>query len=620
MKEIQQVHGNLSSKLYRMKIKGSGRMAQRMLIFFFTGIFFSCNPGKKPAGNVSIPQDSRFEKLTEVFIEDLWKTYPSWASGEGNHSFDTVIVVPDEESRQRELEFCRRYLDSLKRIDEYAIEPLHRAEYRVMLNELQAIEWSVRDFREYRWNPAMYNIGESFDKILKGDYITGADKIRILYRRMKNIPDYYLSVQNNIDLPTFEHTRLAIDQHKGTVGIFDKEIRDSLNRCSIGEHEKQMIEERLNKAVDAIRGYIDWLEKSLLPSLTAEKARSFRIGKENYFTKFGFEISRINTAEGIYRKAILYKSLIQEELLHMCLPQWKKYFPRQPQPENKLALTRKIIDTLSAIHPHRDSLMVEVRRQLPALVNFIKKNDLLTIDETKPLVIHETPEYLRGISGASISAPGFFEKEDTTYYNVTPLTGFSSAEAESYLREYNRYTMQILNIHEAIPGHYTQLAYSNQSKSVISGLFHNTAMVEGWAVYSERMMMESGYGNKNNEPDVMDTAMWILYYKWHLRVICNTILDYSIHVLGMSETDALNLLVNEAFQQDTEAREKWKRATLTQVQLASYFTGYLEIYALREEIENRNRKEFNLKKFHEKFLGYGSMPVSIIRQLMLEGN
>jgi uncharacterized protein (DUF885 family) len=123
------------------------------------------------------------------------------------------------------------------------------------------------------------------------------------------------------------------------------------------------------------------------------------------------------------------------------------------------------------------------------------------------------------------------------------------------------------------------------------------------------MMIEAGYGNA--EPEML-----LMYNKWHLRTVCNTILDYSVHVKGWKKEDAIHLLVDEAFQQQAEAEGKWKRVQLSQVQLCSYFTGYSEIYALREEM--KKKKDFDLKKFHESFLSYGSAPVKEIKKLMLK--
>jgi uncharacterized protein (DUF885 family) len=179
--------------------------------------------------------------------------------------------------------------------------------------------------------------------------------------------------------------------------------------------------------------------------------------------------------------------------------------------------------------------------------------------------------------------------------------------------------LQILNIHEAIPGHYTQLVYANQSPSIIKSILGNNAMIEGWAVYTERMMLENGYdGDQDMDSTEASPEMWLMYYKWNLRSTCNTILDHDIHVNNLSKEAAIHLLTKEAFQQQAEAEGKWRRATLSQVQLCSYFTGFSEILALREELKNKMGNQFDLKTFHEKFLSYGSAPVKYIREMMLK--
>lgn len=186
----------------------------------------------------------------------------------------------------------------------------------------------------------------------------------------------------------------------------------------------------------------------------------------------------------------------------------------------------------------------------------------------------------------------------------------SKERAKSFLREYNNYTMQILNIHEGIPGHYVQLVYSMKSPSLVKKIFGNGTMIEGWAVYSERMMLENGYGN--NSPE-----LWLMYYKWYLRVVCNTILDYELHNKNLSQKNALKLLMDDAFQEKTEAEMKWERATYSQVQLASYFSGFSQIYQFRENLKKAQGEKFNLKEFNEHFLSYGSAPIRDIIDLMM---
>jgi uncharacterized protein (DUF885 family) len=270
-----------------------------------------------------------------------------------------------------------------------------------------------------------------------------------------------------------------------------------------------------------------------------------------------------------------------------------------------------MIDTLSVKHVKAEEFQSAIETQIPKLVAFVKQKDLLYIDDSKPLVVRKEPAYMAGVAGASISAPGPYDKGGNTYYNVGSLTGWTKEATESYLREYNHYILQILNIHEAIPGHYTQLVYANQSPSLIKSILGNGAMIEGWAVYTEQMMLENGYGD--NAPE-----MWLMWYKWHLRTVCNAILDYSVHVKNMSEKDAMHLLVDEAFQQQAEAAGKWKRVSVSSVQLTSYFTGYKEIYDLREAVKQKEGKQFNLKAFNEKFLSFGNSPVKYIREMMLK--
>jgi uncharacterized protein (DUF885 family) len=288
---------------------------------------------------------------------------------------------------------------------------------------------------------------------------------------------------------------------------------------------------------------------------------------------------------------------------------WPKYFPNAAPPDDRFDKIGRVIAKLSEQHVAREELVAAISEQIPELEQWVRDHDLLTLDPTKPLKVRETPLYMRGIALASINAPGPYDPGAPTYYNVTPLDDLSAERAESTLREYNRWMLPILNIHEAVPGHYAQLVYANKSPSLIKSVFGNGAMIEGWAVYTERMMLESGYGDSKAE-------MWLVYSKWNLRTVCNTILDYGVHALDMSEADAMDLLVRQAFQTEQEAAEKWRRVTRTSVQLTSYFSGYSAIMELRERLKRKQGEKFDLKRFHEQFLSYGNAPVKVIRELM----
>jgi uncharacterized protein (DUF885 family) len=578
-------------------------------------LFYSCNTPSadtNTANHSGEEQNRAFDQYKELFIEDFWTLYPGNASSQGNHQCDSILVVPTDDFHKKEIAFASRHLDSLHRHDIAALNASNKTDYYILENMLQGITFYTNEFKEYEWNPAWYNVGGGFAEIVQSKHASIQTKLHALYVRMATIPAYYEAAKQNIKKPTLEHTDLAIQQNAGSLEVFKGMLTDSLKSSSMEAAEVQKIDIRIKESVKAIEDYIHWLKQDVKPGLTPQTARSFRIGKDLYEKKFKFDIVSHYTAEEIYNKALQRKKELQAEMLKITRELYKKYFPKTPTPaEFTIAHTKELIDEISKKHVHRDSFQVAIEKQLPELTKFVSDRNLLYLDPSKPLVVRKEPEYMAGVAGASISSPGPYDKQGNTYYNVGSMAGYTHEGAESYLREYNHYILQILNIHEAIPGHYAQLVYSNQSPSLIKSLFGNGAMVEGWAVYAERMMLENGYGN--NEPE-----MWLMYYKWHLRTVCNTLIDYSIQVLDKKKEEVVTLLVEEAFQQKQEAENKWKRASLSQVQLTSYFTGYTEIYELREELKSKQSNPFNLKEFHEKFLSYGSAPVKYIRQLMLE--
>jgi hypothetical protein len=288
---------------------------------------------------------------------------------------------------------------------------------------------------------------------------------------------------------------------------------------------------------------------------------------------------------------------------------WPKYFGAKPLPADSLDMVALVIDTISSNHVSPGDFRSAIENTLPKLSAFVRAKNLVTLDPTNSLLVRKEPGYMAGVAGVSMSSPGPYDKDGNSYLNVGSLAGWPAEKAESYLREYNHYTMQLLCMHEAIPGHYVQSVYANKAPSLIKSISGNSAMIEGWAVYCEEMMLDNGY---SDEPE-----MKLMWYKWHLRAVCNTILDYKAHNENLPKQDAIKLLTHEAFQQQAEADGKWKRITESSVQLDSYFAGYKEIIDLREAYKKKMGDKYKLKDFNEKFLSYGSAPIRYIKEAML---
>ena len=561
-------------------------------------------------GQITLGQDQQFAEFKEKFLEANWKLNPTWGVYVGYYKYDDQLLIPNGELRALRRQFYVNELQALKEFDANKLNSSNATDLAIIEGQLKSNIWNIDSFRQYEWNPASYNPAGAFGVILNTDYKPIEERIQTISVRLEQVPPYYAAAIENIKVPTLEHLDLALSQSSGALNMFASIIPSKLGEVDLSEQDRKQINNRLALAEIAVKSYITFLQVKKEELTASGEARGFRIGAELYEKKFQHDIKSSYTALELYELALAAKAKLHREMVTITKQLWPKYFANEAMPSDDLVAVKQLIDKLSAKHVSRDKFVDEIRRQMPIIQKFMDDNELLDSDPTRPLIVRLMPEHQRGYAGASVNAPGPYDATANTYYNVSPLDGMSDEQAESYLREYNHWILQILNIHEAIPGHYTQLMHANKSPSKIKSIFGNGAMVEGWAVYSERMMLESGYGD--NEPE-----MWLMYSKWNLRVVVNTILDYSVQVLGMSRADGLDMLMNEAFQEQAEAEGKWRRATVSQVQLTSYFSGYSEIYEFREALKVAMGQKFNLREFHNKFLSYGNAPVPVIKSLML---
>ncbi|RYY37392.1 MAG: DUF885 domain-containing protein [Sphingobacteriaceae bacterium] len=545
-----------------------------------------------------------FARYETTFLEKLWEINPDWGTSLGYHKNDSLLVMPSD-YRKDMISFAKNNLDSLSHYPETELSDANRMDFYLIQNFLRSSEWSIEQLKAHQWDPTTYNIISTFAYILNEPYAPLSKRVTSFYQKLENLPDYYKDAQKQIKNPVPELTDLAIDQLTGGADVLEKDFADSLKKSGIAEAQQKPMLDRAQLAATTVKNFVAWLK-----TVKSDKGRSLRLGKSLYDEKFEHEIQSSFTAQQVFNAAVERKKLLHKQMIKLSKELWPKYMGAKALPADSLQMVAEVVEQLSLKHTTQELFQSAIEKQIPKLSAFVQEKQLLTLDPSKPLVVRKEPAYMAGVAGASISSPGPYEKNGKTYYNVGSLAGWDKEKAESFLREYNDYTLQILNIHEAIPGHYVQLVYSNKSPSLIKSIFGNGAMVEGWAVYSEEMMLDAGYGN--NEPE-----MKLMWYKWNLRSVCNTILDYSVHAGNMTKEQALKLLTKEAFQQQAEADGKWTRVTVSSVQLTSYFTGYKEIMELRDAYRKKLSDKYHLKDFNEKFLSYGSAPVKYIKEAML---
>ena len=285
--------------------------------------------------------------------------------------------------------------------------------------------------------------------------------------------------------------------------------------------------------------------------------------------------------------------------------------PAKPSAAQQQRAIKAALELAYAERPQRDAVLDAARASLVDATRFVREKNIVTVPD-EPLEIIVMPEFQQGVALAYCDSPGALEAGQKTFYAVSPIPAqWTRAQTDSFLREYNSRSIHNLTIHEAMPGHYLQLAHANKYPSTLRKVLASGPFIEGWAVYTERVMIEQGYMNG-------DPLMKLIQLKWYLRSIVNALLDQAVHVDGISRDAAMKLMTESGFQEEREAAGKWTRAQLTSAQLPVYFVGAQEHIALRAEAEQRLGAAFSLREYHDKVLSYGSPPVRFARELLFD--
>jgi len=575
--------------------------------FLFVILTLGCGSKKE---SVHQSADTSFAAFEETFLDAYWKQYPSGSIFIGYGKYYETPVIPDSMAIAKNISFSRQWLDSLASMNYDGLHDNNKISFNIIRNQLESDIWYSDVFKIDEWNASLYNLSSGCYYIINQPYAPMDERLRILSKHLEHAEAYYEAAVKILRRPTREHIELSILQNEGGLSVFGEALTDSIKASSLSDDEKSVLNKNVGKTVQATKNFIDALKKIL--SDKNYQFRSFRIGKDLFEQKFKYDLVTTFTPLEIYNKAVEDKKMYYSKMYVTADSLWGKYFGKTPKPGDTLKLIQTVIDKISLQHAKPENFFDSLTNHVYRLKKFILEKKLFDFDTAYPMKVRIMPAFMSGVAVANAEFTPPYQKEGETYYNIDDLTTYPKEKAEGTLREYNNYSSQLLSIHEAVPGHCLQGIYNNKnSPDVLRSVFTNGAMIEGWAVYTEGMMLDNGWGNHSLEMDLMNG-------KLKLRVLANVIIDYDLQCLNKSKESIINLMVKECFQTKAQAEEKYHRATVSQVQLCSYYTGYLAIASLREEYKRKMGAQYSLKDFHEKFLSFGSSPVKYIRERMLE--
>ncbi len=503
--------------------------------------------------------------------------------------------------------FYRDFRSRLARIKPDVLSPEDRADWDILSGQTALALLELDTIQSYRHNPTVYVelIGNALFSPYTLEYAPKPQRYRQIVARLEKIPALLDQARKNLaDSPEIWNT-VAREENEGTIRLIDKTLREDAPAELRADYDRAA-----RPALEALRGFSAFLQNEL-----SGRASDWRLGPGRYAEKFRYALAGDQAPERVLADAEAALWAVRKQMWDISLPLHHKMYPSHKDPVD---LTLIVGETLRKVSERRSTpatYFADARRDLAETREFVQSKGLLPLRPRDNLQVIETPEFMRGIySVGGFSPAPALEPQLGAFYWLTPIPkDWPKERVESKLREYNFQGLKLLTIHEAMPGHYVQFEYANaiepQTRRLLRGLFGNGPYVEGWAVYVTEVMLDAGYLDSSPE-------LRLTFLKQQLRMIANTILDIRLQTMGMTDEQAMDLMVKQCFQESEEATGKLRRAKLSSTQLPTYYVGWRDWHRVRERYRALKGGAFRLAEFHERALKEGAVPLPVLARLL----
>ena len=541
--------------------------------------------------------DRRFDALIDEWFAGELAARPNWATGVGIHDYDAKLDETSRAAYERRLARVREFRQRARAIEVDHLSLNRRLDQEIFVARMSATELELATIRGWQRNPSGYPgvVSQGVYNLIKRNFAPVDQRLVSINARLLEVPRVFADARANLENPPKVYTEIAIGQTKGLVTF----LRDLLPKAVAGakdEKARTLFAERNQAAIAEVEAYAKWLETDLLPRSKGE----FAIGRQAYQDKLKYDEMSALPVDSVLARG--YRELAEN---HRRMVEVGRRIDPAKTPE-------QILKDMAAIHPAEDSLVIATREGLDKIRRFIADRKILTPPPNQNLNVIETPVFNRSLSFASMDSPGVFEKNaNEAYYNVTPVEANWSAEKKAeHLGFFNAYQLEVVSIHEAFPGHYYQFLHLKEVPSLVRTLMGSGSNSEGWAHYCEEMAIEEGYGGGDPHYEL---AMLNLA----LQRIGRLIVGIEMHVNGWTQEQGTAFFEKEAYMARINAEREARRGTSDPTYLV-YTLGKWDIQQLRTDVKARMGDRFVLGEFHDRLLGLGRAPLSIIRQAFLD--
>jgi uncharacterized protein (DUF885 family) len=577
-----------------------------------------------------------FRARVDRFVAEYLERSPTMATVIGDHRWDDRWPDLTPDGRRERLAFIERWLVELGSLADLA--PDDAIDRDLLAMELEAERFDETELREEAWNPLqwVYLMGGGLFPLIAREFAPLAVRLGSVAGRLEGVAAVVdaaiAEIGSHPSRPVGRfQTEKGLEQLPGVIELAEEAIEFA--EADAGDPAVADLLPRLRAATDGARVALNRFERHLRDVILPASEGEGRLGADLFAAKMRHTMrSEALTPDRILGQADREFGAVRAEMVRIAGELWETWQPGVPRPTDDQTLVRGVLDAIAADHPAGDELLQFCRDELVRIEAFCREGDVIGLAD-EPLDIRWTPTFMRSFGGAMLDSPGPLDQGEKAFFSITPVNeAWPPERQESYLREDNARMLRLLTIHEAVPGHYLQGVYANRVDSIVRTIFGSGLFAEGWAVYVTQVMMDLGYGAD-------DPALLLTHWKFYLRSITNAVIDARIHVHGMTEDEAVSLMVEGGFQEEGEARAKYDRARLSSTQLSTYFTGSLEFWDIEREVRRRaavaagasaeavpeprlvggfgETPGFTYRAHLENLISHGAPPTSLLRRLVL---
>ncbi len=558
-------------------------------------LFINCSKKEKVFNNL----DASFDSLTEEFLKDYFTFRPSVATYHGLHEYDREKRNYSKAALETELSKLKSYEQRLVAMGD-SISPKVSYDFKILLSAIRQEIFTMQDLQVYTKNPMTYVDAFSLNAYVQRDYAPLDERVKTIIAVEDQIPDIFNAARTNLNdslAKPFIETAILIAE--GTADFLARDMIEALKDLK-DETLKKQFDASNKKAITELKSYAKWLQKERMP-----KAHNrYSIGKENY------------------EKMLLFNEMLSvspEEILQIGLEELKKEQALFAEVAKVIDPNKRAIEVFEAqkkYHPTPESLIPDAKKNLEAIRQFLIDKKIITVPSEIRVEVKETPQFARSTRTASMDTPGPFEKTTQAFYFITPTEkNWTNAQKEEWLTQFNYYGTDIMSIHEAYPGHYVQFLHVNASSATkIEKIFGSYAFIEGWAHYTEKMMIEEGFGGND---ELTKAKYHLAQLNESLLRLCRLCVSLKMHTEDMSLADATKFFQDNCYYDYKPAYQEALRGTFDPGYL-SYTLGKLQILKLREDYKAQEGDNFSLQKFHDTLLESGMPPIQLMREIMLK--